>query len=50
MQSWNQRGLSFSATQSKTKALDILTAEISGGIGDIVIRRRVKYTLWYNIY
>jgi hypothetical protein len=53
MQSWNQRGLSFSTTQSKTKALDILTAEISGGIGDIVIRGRVKYTLlgpWYNIY
>jgi len=44
-QSWNQTGLSFPAAQSKTKALDILAPEISGGIGGIVIRGRVKYTL-----
>jgi len=52
-QLWNPKGLIFSETQSKNKALDILTTEISGGRGDIVIRGRVKYTLlaeWYNIY
>jgi hypothetical protein len=44
-QLWNQTGLSFPAAQSKTKALGILTPEISGRIGDIVITGRVKYTL-----